>query len=65
MKVGIYEDEWFPVYSLSKESGFGRAVELSEDDCAAYQSAAAAFLEWQDRLMALYDEAAVATEVLK
>ncbi len=56
VKVTVYKDEWYPVYSLDTRVDVDRYVEISESLYKKYTTAAKKFLLCQDELSELYKE---------
>lgn len=57
MKVLIYEDEWWPVYSIETDlESFGTEVEMPEKLFADYIKALSKFTTIQEKLRGIYKE---------
>jgi hypothetical protein len=52
MKFQIQESEWYPVYSISEDSGWGTVSEISPEEVDRIKKAFAEFNECQDILQA-------------
>ena len=55
--MGVYKDEWFPVYYLNLTDNNDIRIEVSKSFYKKYAKVMGEFVDCQDTLAKLYDEA--------